>query len=123
MKSRLLIADDLMDSADSLAMLMRHAGHEVATAYDGEEALRLADEHRPDVALLDIEMPKLSGYDVCRKIREQPWGRAVVLIAVTGWSDDDTGARVIAAGFDHQVVKPVDPAALAVLLARCAPAS
>lgn len=118
MKFRLLIADDLVDSADSLAMLMRHAGHDVETAYDGEEALRLAEEGRPDAALLDIEMPKLSGYDVCRRIREQPWGRQMMLIAVTGWSEDEVQARLTEAGFDHQLVKPVDPTALARLLER-----
>ena len=123
MKSRLLIADDLVDSADSLAMLMRHSGHEVETAYDGEEALRLIEARPPDAALLDIEMPKLSGYDVCRRIREQPWGRTMMLIAVTGWSDDATAARVAEAGFDHQLVKPVDPSALERLLERRTPAS
>lgn len=118
MKRRLLIADDLVDSADSLALLMRHAGHEVEIAYDGEEALRVAESQRPDAALLDIEMPKLSGFDVCRRIREQPWGRQMVLIAVTGWGEEEVRARVTEAGFDHQLVKPIDPQQLARLLER-----
>lgn len=118
---RLLIADDLVDSADSLALLMRHAGHEVEIAYDGEEALRVAESQRPDAALLDIEMPKLSGFDVCRRIREQPWGRQMVLIAVTGWGEEEVRARVTEAGFDHQLVKPIDPQQLARLLERFGP--
>jgi DNA-binding response OmpR family regulator len=115
---RLLIADDLVDSADSLGLLMRHAGHEVEIAYDGEAALRLAESQRPDAALLDIEMPKLSGFDVCRRIREQPWGRQMLLIAVTGWSEDETRARIAQAGFDLQLVKPIDPDELAQMLER-----
>jgi DNA-binding response OmpR family regulator len=121
MKYRLLIADDLVDSADSLGLLMRHAGHDVEIAYDGEAALHLAESQRPDAALLDIEMPKLTGYEVCRRIREQAWGRQMFLIAVTGWSQDETRARVTQAGFDHQLVKPVDPQELErVLAARLA---
>ncbi len=116
MKPRLLIADDLVDSADSLALLMRHAGHEVEIAYDGEEALRMAESQRPDAALLDIEMPKLSGFDVCRRIRQQPWGRQMVLIAVTGWGEEEVRAQVTEAGFNHQLVKPIDPQKLARLL-------
>ena len=122
MKARLLIADDLVDSADSLALLMRYAGHEVEIAYDGEAALRLAEERRPDAAILDIQMPKLTGYEVCRRIREQPWGRQMFLIAVTGWDEEETGTRVSEAGFDHQITKPVDPQDLARLLDR-APSS
>jgi DNA-binding response OmpR family regulator len=118
MKARLLIADDLVDSADSLALLMRYAGHEVEIAYDGEAAFRLAEEQRPDAAILDIQMPKLNGYEVCRMIREQPWGRQMFLIAVTGWGEEETGNRVSEAGFDHQITKPVDPQDLARLLAR-----
>lgn len=118
MKYRLLIADDLVDSADSLGLLMRHAGHDVEVAYDGETALRLAETHRPDAALLDIQMPRLSGYDVCRRIREQPWGRRMVLIAVTGWSGDEAREEIVRAGFDHQIVKPIDPAILERLLER-----
>lgn len=118
MKHRLLIADDLVDSADSLALLMRHAGHEVEVAYDGEEALRVAESQHPDAAVLDIQMPKLSGFDVCRRIREQPWGRQMVMIAVTGWGEEEVRDRVTEAGFDHQIVKPIDPQQLVRLLER-----
>ena len=116
MKWRLLIADDLVDSADSLALLMRHGGHEVEIAYDGEAALRLAEQSRFDAALLDLEMPKLSGYEVCRRIREQPWGRTMFLVAVSGWSAEESRAEVAEAGFDHQIVKPVDARELERLL-------
>lgn len=122
MKYRVLIADDLMDSANSLGLLMRHSGHEVHVAYDGEAALRLAESHRPHVALLDIEMPKLSGYEVCRRIREQPWGRAMLLIAVTGWGEDETRDQVAQAGFDEQIVKPIDASRLERLMERASPA-
>jgi DNA-binding response OmpR family regulator len=121
MKYRLLIADDLVDSADSLGLLLRHAVPVVVIAYVGVAGFQLADSQRPNAALLDIEMPKLSGYEVCRRIREQPWGQQMFLIAVTGWSQDETRARVTQAGFDHQLVKPVDPQELErVLAARLA---
>jgi CheY-like chemotaxis protein len=116
-KRRLLIVDDLKDSVDSWAMLLSMMGHQVHTAYDGEEALVAAEKFRPEVALLDIGMPKLNGYEVCRRIREQPWGKGMILVAVTGWGQEDDRRRTEDAGFDHHMVKPVDPAALAQLLA------
>ncbi len=117
-KHRILIVDDLRDSADSLARLMRLRGQEVATAYDGEEAVRAAEAMRPDVVLLDIGMPKMNGYDVCRYIRQQPWGQATLLVAVTGWGQEEDRRRTEAAGFDHHLVKPVDPRALMKLLTK-----
>jgi PAS domain S-box-containing protein len=115
---RILIADDLRDLADSLAMLLESMGHTVHVAYDGEHALRAADAFRPDVALLDLGMPKLNGYDACRRIREAPWGSRMTLIAQTGWGQEEDRRRTYDAGFDHHVVKPIDPSALVALFER-----
>jgi len=113
---RILVADDLRDSADSLAALLRALGHQVHVAYDGEQALRLAQTLRPEVVLLDLGMPALNGFDVCRRIRAEPWGRAMRVIAQTGWGQEQDRQRTHAAGFDHHVVKPVDVAALDALV-------
>lgn len=115
-KCRLLIADDLRDNADSTTLLLQLRGHEVRTAYDGEQALAVAAEFRPDVVLLDLGMPKLSGFEVCRRIRQQPWGRRMYLVAVTGWGQEDDRRRTAEAGFDRHLVKPVEPAELDELL-------
>jgi CheY-like chemotaxis protein len=114
---RILIADDNEDGAESLAMLLRIQGHEVATVYDGEQAVAAAESMRPDVVLLDIGMPKLNGYEACRRIREQSWGLGIYLIAVTGWGQDEDRRRTEEAGFDHHLVKPVELDALMRLLA------
>ncbi len=116
---RILVADDNQDAATSLALLLRIMGHETRTAHDGLEALDAAAAFRPDVTLLDIGMPQLNGYDVCRRIRQQAWGKGMVLIALTGWGQEDDKRQAQEAGFDHHLTKPVDPAALEKLLARC----
>jgi signal transduction histidine kinase/ActR/RegA family two-component response regulator len=113
---RILVADDNYDSATSLSILLNDAGYEVRTAGDGVQALETAVQFRPDVALLDIGMPKLNGYEVARQIRNQPWGRHVLLIALTGWGGADHRRQTAQAGFDHHLTKPVDPAALTRLL-------
>jgi len=105
---RILVADDSQDGADSLAFLLRAAGHEVTTAYDGREAIRLAEEVRPDVVLLDIGMPEVSGYDVARAIRREAWGRTMRLIALTGWGQAEHRRRSLEVGFDEHLVKPVE---------------
>jgi PAS domain S-box-containing protein len=117
---RVLIADDVSDNANTLAMLVRMTGHVAQTAYDGEEALARALELRPEVAILDLGMPKQSGLEVCRRIREQPWGRGMTLIAVTGWGREDDRRLTREAGFDHHLVKPVDPRVLLDLLSSLA---
>ena len=117
-RSRILVVDDLRDSADSLAMVLRAKGHDVRTAYDGYEAVEIALDYRPDVVLLDIGMPRLNGYDAARMIREQSGGDSPMLIAVTGWGHDENRLRTKEAGFDHHLVKPVEPAVLTRLLAE-----
>jgi CheY-like chemotaxis protein/two-component sensor histidine kinase len=114
---RILIVDDNRDTASSLGMLLRIMGNDIWTAHDGARGVEMAEEFRPDVLLLDIGLPKLDGYQACRRIREQDWGRRMVLIAVTGWGQDEDRRRSHEAGFDHHLVKPVDPQALMKLLA------
>ena len=113
---RILVVDDNHDTADSLAMLLRISSSDVRTAYDGLEALRVAAEFRPDVALLDIGLPKADGHEVARRLRREPWGKRMCLIAVTGWSEESDRARSGEVGFDHHLVKPLDLALLAELL-------
>lgn len=115
---RILLADDNRDALDSLATLLQCDGHEVHTAADGAEALEVAAVCRPDVVLLDIGMPKLDGYEVARRIRAEPWGKSAVLIALTGWGQDEDRRRSREVGFDSHLVKPLDPEALSTLLAR-----
>jgi len=115
---RILLADDNRDALDSLATLLECDGHEVYTAADGAAALALAAECRPDVMLLDIGMPKLDGYEVARRVRAQPWGNATVLIALTGWGQDEDRRRSREVGFNSHLVKPLDPAMLSSLLAH-----
>jgi CheY-like chemotaxis protein/two-component sensor histidine kinase len=115
---RILLADDNRDALDSLATLLQCDGHEVHTAGDGAEALEVAEQCRPDVVLLDIGMPKLDGYEVARRIRAEPWGKAAVLIALTGWGQDEDRRRSREVGFDSHLVKPLDPDALSSLLQR-----
>jgi CheY-like chemotaxis protein len=119
---RILVVDDNKDSAQSLATLLRITGHETRTAYDGLAAMEAAQEFRPELALLDIGLPGLDGFEVCRRIREQPWGKSATLVALTGWSQDEDRRRSQDAGFDHHLVKPVDYGALMTLLGEPRPA-
>ena len=114
---RILVADDNPDSADSLAMLLKLVGHETRTTLDGEEAIAAAQAFQPHVVLLDIAMPKVNGYDACRRIRSQPWGKGMTLIAQTGSDHQDDKRRIREAGFDAHLVKPFDHAALIGMLA------
>ena len=118
---RVLVADDLRDAAESLAQLLQALGHEVHLAFDGAQALVLAERHCPDVALLDLGMPVQDGLETCRRIRAQPWGRTMVLIAQTGWGQPQDRQRTREAGFDHHLVKPVDLGVLTNLLAQARP--
>jgi len=117
---RVLVVDDNRDSATSLATLLQLGGHEVVTAHDGEEAVTAAAAFRPDMILLDIGMPRMNGYDAARRIREQPWGGSVALVAMTGLGQEEDRRRSSEAGFDEHLVKPVDLEALQYLLASLA---
>jgi CheY-like chemotaxis protein len=98
-------------------MLLRLSGNDVYTAYDGVSAVETAERVRPDAVLLDIGMPRLNGEDACRQIRATPWGGSVMIIAVTGWDQEENRRRIIDAGFDAHLIKPVDPDAVIELLA------
>ena len=114
---RILVVDDNRDAANSLAMMLRLMGNETAIAHDGLQALEVAETFRPDVALLDIGMPRLNGYDTALRLRQEPWGREILLVALTGWGQEDDKRRTQEAGFNHHLVKPLDFAALDKLLA------
>ncbi len=115
-RRRVLVVDDNKDAALTLTMMLDLMGSETRSAHGGLEALAIAEEYRPDLVLLDIGMPGLNGYDTARRIREQPWGRDIVLVALTGWGQNEDRQRSHAAGFDDHVVKPIEPAALEKLL-------
>jgi CheY-like chemotaxis protein len=120
---RILVVDDNRDSAESLAALLKLNGNTTYTAFDGLKALEAGATFLPDIVLLDIGLPELNGYDVARKIREQPWGRNIVLIALTGWGKDEDRRRSSEAGFNIHVVKPVEFAHLNALLGTFLPRS
>jgi two-component system, chemotaxis family, CheB/CheR fusion protein len=122
-RRRILVVDDNRDSAQSLAMLLRITGHEVQTAYDGLDAVELAAELRPQVVLLDIGLPKLNGYEACRRIREQPWGKEMIVVALTGLGQEEDRRKTRESGFDYHLVKPVDLEALQAMLARLSAAT
>ena len=115
---RILIVDDNVDSADSLAMLLNLVGHEVWTAYDGASGILAAVEHRPQVILLDIGLPRMDGYEVARRLRQDPRTSGVTLVAMTGYGQPEDRRRTGEAGFDHHLVKPADLDELAELLAQ-----
>lgn len=111
-RCRFLVVDDNADSADSLAELLRMDGNEAHTAHNAHRALEVAEALRPHCVLLDIGLPGMSGYDVCRRLRAAPWGQDALLVAVTGWGQRDDRRQSAEAGFNHHLVKPVDYEAL-----------
>jgi PAS domain S-box-containing protein len=113
---RILVVDDNRDSAESLSMLLSITGHDTTMAHDGAAAFEAAEREQPDVVLLDLGLPTLSGYEVCRRIRQQPWGREMFVIALTGWGQDEDRQKTREAGFDGHLVKPVAYDALLRLL-------
>ncbi len=105
---RILVVDDNVDAADSLSLLLQRQGHDVRTAYHGLEAVDVAGAFSPEIVLLDIGLPTIDGIEVARRMRALPEGHRMVIIALTGWSQDETRRRTEAAGFDHHFAKPVD---------------
>jgi PAS domain S-box-containing protein len=114
---RILVVDDNLDAASTLSTLLELYGNTVRSAHDGEQAVHAADEFRPDVILLDIGLPKIDGHEACRRIRQQPSGSDISIVAITGWGQDEDRRRSSEAGFDSHLTKPVDPQILMGLLA------
>ena len=113
---RVLIADDNHDTAEMASMLLEMLGHETRVAHDGVEALEVAEQFEPEVVLLDIGMPRLNGYDVCRKLRERSFGKRALIVACSGWGQEEDRNKSRAAGFDQHLVKPVSPELITRLL-------
>ncbi|MBW4050866.1 MAG: response regulator [Proteobacteria bacterium] len=111
-KRRLLVVDDNKDAAESMSMLLEMWGHEVAFAYDGPSALETAQRWQPEAIFLDIGLPGMDGYEVAARMRELPQAKDAVLIAITGYGQEDDRLRSRRAGIDHHLVKPVAPDAL-----------
>jgi CheY-like chemotaxis protein len=115
---RILVVDDNKDSAESLRIFLQRAGHEVRTAYDGQQAIEALASFHPGVVVLDIGLPGLSGFEVARRMRNEPGGNALLLIAATGWGQAEHLSRSREAGFDHHMVKPIDVLALQQILSH-----
>jgi CheY-like chemotaxis protein len=115
-RRRILIADDNRAAAESLAMLLQMEGHDVQVTYDGQQALDTFSAMQPEIALLDIGMPRINGYEVARQMRRGANGRSLTLIAVTGWGQDSDRAKATAAGFNYHFTKPVEVDRLTELL-------
>jgi CheY-like chemotaxis protein len=114
---RILVVDDNLDAAESLALLLRLKGHDVRHAHEAGEALEIAREFQPEVGLLDIGLPGMDGYDLATLLRRQASGRDILLIAITGYGQDEDRRKALDAGFDEHLTKPVDPPKLALLIA------
>jgi PAS domain S-box-containing protein len=120
-KRRIMVVDDNESAAEVMGMLLKALGNEVQTVFSGLEAIELAERFRPDVMLLDIGMPKMNGYETARRLREQPWGKDILLAALTGWGQEEDKRRTREAGFNHHFVKPLDLSLLQRFLAECEP--
>ena len=118
-RRRILVVDDNQDVATSLAEILNIMGNDTQTAFDGEQAVVLTKAFRPDVVVMDIGMPKMNGYEACRRIRGEPWGQNIIIIAQSGWGQDADKQKSREAGFTSHMVKPVDLAALKEFLAGC----
>jgi CheY-like chemotaxis protein len=113
---RVLVVDDSVDACESLAAVVQMLGHVSATAFDGPQAVAVAAAFHPELILMDITLPGLSGYEAAELIRAQPGGEGIVLVALTGWGRDEDRRDTLAAGFQHHVVKPIDFGVLRQLL-------
>jgi len=120
-RARILVADDNRDAADTLSAILELDGHEVRTAYDGAEAVQIAAQFAPQIALLDIGMPNLDGYQTARRIREQSWGSSMLLVALTGWGQEQARRQATEAGFNCHLVKPGDPQTIGALIEQIKP--
>ncbi len=118
----MLVVDDNEDAAQTLAVLLRMEGQDVRVAFNGPSAIEMAEQFLPHVVLLDIGMPRMDGYEVARRLRSLPQLKDVVLVAQTGWGQDEDRRRSQEAGFDGHLVKPTDPTELRSLLASVAAA-
>lgn len=116
--SRVLVVDDNDDAAQSLALVLQTMGGQTCVANDGVSALEAAATFHPDLILLDIGLPQLSGHDVCRRIRQQPWGRSIRMVALSGWEEEAEHRKSREAGFDLYLVKPVEMLTLKRILAE-----
>ena len=108
MSQRVLLVDDNVDSSEPLSLLLQARGHETRVSTDGEEAIALADDFRPDCVVLDLGLPRMDGYEVARRLRDRPYGADLVLVALTGWAGKDIRSKAAEAGFDYHLVKPVN---------------
>jgi CheY-like chemotaxis protein len=115
---RFIVVDDSKDGADSLTMLLQKHGQHAEPCYGGAEALDMAARLQPQAIFLDLAMPGLDGYEVCRRIRREPWGRGIVIVALTGYGQTEDRRRTEEAGFDYHLTKPADPAAILGILAK-----
>jgi CheY-like chemotaxis protein len=115
---RILLADDNCDSVEMLAAVLRYQGHEVRVANDGESALEAATEFRPQASILDIGMPRMTGHELARRIRQEPWGQNMLLVALSGWGESKDKKLARDAGFDYHITKPADVQALSELLQK-----
>jgi CheY-like chemotaxis protein/two-component sensor histidine kinase len=116
--SRILVVDDNIDGAETIAMTLRLSGYDVQVAYSGQAALSAVEEYQPNIVILDIGLPEMDGYEIARRLRQRPQLANMWLIAMTGYGTDSDRQRSKEAGFDHHLVKPVDPQKLEELLVR-----
>jgi two-component system, OmpR family, response regulator len=116
MGHRVLVVDDFPDAARAAAMLLRLLGHEVATAHSGRDALAVAESFQPDIVILDVGLPDLSGYDVARELRQRQRTPHVHIAALTGWGQPSDRIHALAAGFDQHVLKPADATKLKAII-------
>jgi CheY-like chemotaxis protein/anti-sigma regulatory factor (Ser/Thr protein kinase) len=120
-RRRILVVDDNADARESLYSLVTRLGNDVRCAQDGLEALQVAQAFQPEIVLMDLGMPNLNGYEAARRMRQEPWGREIALVATTGWGQDEDRRRTAEAGFDRHLVKPIEIASLREILTAPAP--